>query len=45
MLVKLNDDAVSASRYALMGIRNGKTAKPPPPLEPIRSTGRGWMSS
>jgi hypothetical protein len=45
MLVKEGDDAVSASRYAMMGIRNGKTAKRPEPFVMPRSTGRGWMSS
>jgi hypothetical protein len=45
MLVKDGDDAISASRYALMGVRNGKTAKPPPPFVMPRRTGGSWMAS
>jgi hypothetical protein len=45
MLVKEGDDAISASRYALMGVRNGKTAKPPPPFVMPRIVHSGWMSS
>ena len=43
MLVKQGDDAISASRYAMMMLRYGRTNIPPRPRSP-RWTGRSWLS-
>jgi phage terminase large subunit-like protein len=45
MLVKEGDDAISASRYAMMMLRNGRTDIPPKPRPSRWGRGASWMSA
>ena len=42
--MKLYDDLMAATRYAVMMLREAKTLEPPPPIVMPRRTG-GWMAS
>ena len=44
-VVKLYDDLMAATRYAVMMLREAKTLEPPPPFVMPRRTGGGWMAS
>ena len=44
-VVKLYDDLMAATRYAVMMLREAKTLKSPRPLVMPRRTGGGWMTS
>jgi hypothetical protein len=42
-VVKLYDDLMAATRYAVMMLREAKTLEPPPPIVMPRHTGGSWM--
>ena len=44
-VVKLYDDLMAATRYAVMMLREAKTLEPPPPFVMLRRAGGGWMAS
>jgi len=45
LLVKENDDAISAARYGLMSLRFARTSIRPPPRGGPRINAGGWMAS
>ena len=44
-VVKLYDDLMAATRYAVMMLREAKTLEPPPPFVMPRRARGGWMAS
>jgi hypothetical protein len=44
-VVKEHDDLMAATRYGVMMLRHAEPLAGNPPLEPLRSSGRGWMAS
>jgi hypothetical protein len=45
LLVKIDDDAISASRYAMMALRYGQTTIPPKPRSYRAHAGTSWMAA
>jgi phage terminase large subunit-like protein len=45
LLVKIDDDALSASRYAMMALRYGQTTIPPKPRSCRAHAGSSWMAA
>jgi hypothetical protein len=45
LLVKIDDDAISASRYAMMMLRYGQTSIPPKPRSYRPYGVGGWMAA